>query len=116
VLDGLADAFPEHAGWIDGVEARIIDLLEPFQAFDYYHPEQHGTASIKAVLPVLTGRSYADLEIQEGGQANLEYLRVHFSDVPEAERRKVRDQLERYCGQDTEGMVWIVDALPKHAC
>jgi hypothetical protein len=27
------------------------------------------------------------------------------------ERRKVREQLERYCGQDTEGMIWIVDAL-----
>jgi hypothetical protein len=39
------------------------------------------------------------------------YLRVHFGDVSEAERRKVRGQLERYCGQDTEGMVWIVDAL-----
>jgi hypothetical protein len=111
VLDALADAFPEHTNWIDGVKARIIDLLELFQAFDYYHPEQHGTASIKAVLPVLTGRSYADLEIQEGGQASLEYVRVHFGDVPEAERRKVRGQLERYCGQDTEGMIWIVDAL-----
>jgi hypothetical protein len=60
---------------------------------------------------VLTGRSYADLEIQEGGQASLEYLRVHSGDVPEVERRKVRQQLERYCGQDTEGMVWIVEAL-----
>jgi hypothetical protein len=64
-----------------------------------------------SVLPVLTGRSYADLEIQEGGQASLEYLRVHYGNVPEAEHRQVRQQLERYCGQDTEGMVWIVDAL-----
>jgi len=31
--------------------------------------------------------------------------------VPEDERRKVREQLERYCGTDTEGMIWIVDAL-----
>jgi hypothetical protein len=115
VLDGLADAFPEHAGWIDGVKRRIVDLLEPFQSFDYYHPEQHGSASIKSVLPALTGRSYADLEIQEGGQASLEYLRVHFGDVPEAERRMVREQLERYCAQDTEGMIWIIDALRKHA-
>jgi hypothetical protein len=111
VLDGLAEAFPEDSGWIEGVKARIVDLLEPFQSFDYYDPDQHGSASIKAVLPVLTGRSYADLEIQEGGQASLEYLRVHFGDVPEAERLKVRGQLERYCGQDTEGMIWIVDAL-----
>jgi hypothetical protein len=41
------------------------------------------------------------------------YLRVYFGDAPEAERRKVREQLERYCGQDAEGMVWIVDTLQK---
>ena len=73
------------------------------------------SASIKSVLPVLTGRSYADLEIQEGGQASLEFLRVHFGDVAEDERQKVRGQLERYCGQDTEGMIWIVDALRRLA-
>jgi hypothetical protein len=115
VLDKLADAFPEHAQWIADVKPRIVDLLEPFQSFAYYHPEQHGSASIKAVLPVLTGRSYDDLEIQEGGQASLEYLRVHFGDVPEADRQKVRVQLERYCGQDTEGMLWIVEAMRRLA-
>jgi hypothetical protein len=111
VLDRLSDAFPEHAGWIENVKRRFVDLLKPFQNFSYYHPEQHGSASLKSVLPVLTGHSYADLEIQEGGQASLEFLRVHFSDVPEDERQKVRGQLERYCGRDTEGMIWLVDAL-----
>ncbi|MCL4854083.1 MAG: DUF2779 domain-containing protein, partial [Bryobacteraceae bacterium] len=115
VLDKLAGAFADHAGWIENVKRRIIDLLEPFQSFDCYHPQQYGSASIKAVLPVLTGRSYADLEIQEGGQASLEYLRVDFSDVPEDERQEVRGQFERYCGQDTEGMVDIVDALRRLA-
>ena len=32
---------------------------------------------------------------------------------PEAEREKVRGQLKRYCGQDTEGMVWIVEAVER---
>jgi len=113
VLDKLAQAFPEHAGWIVNVKRRIVDLLKPFQNFSYYHPDQHGSASIKSVLPVLTGRSYADLEIQEGGQASLEFLRIHFGDVLEAERLKVREQLERYCGQDTEGMIWIVEAIQR---
>ena len=113
VLGKLAQAFPAHAGWIANVKRRIIDLLKPFQNFNYYHPEQAGSASIKSVLPVLTGRSYANLEIQEGGQASMEFMRVHFGDVPEDERRKVRQQLERYCGQDTEGMLWIVDELKK---
>jgi hypothetical protein len=91
VLDKLVEAFPENAGWIEKVKGWITHLLEPFQSFDYCHPAQRGSASIKSVLPVLTGSSYADLEIQEGGQASLEFLRVHFGDVPEAERGKVRD-------------------------
>jgi hypothetical protein len=52
-------------------------------------------------LPVQAGHSYADLEIQEGGQARLDYLRVRFGEVPETERREMREQLEHYCGQDT---------------
>jgi len=115
VLTKLAQSFPEHAVWIQNVKRRFVDLLKPFQNFNYYHSEQQGSASIKSVLPVLTGRSYADLEIKEGGQASLEYLRVTFGDVPETERQKVRRQLEQYCGQDTEAMLWIVESLRKVA-
>ena len=113
ILAKLAEAFPRHADWIEDAMPRFVDLLEPFQRFDYYNPKQQGSASIKAVLPALTGHSYTDLEIQEGSQASLEYLRVHFGDVAEAERLKVREQLERYCGQDTEGMIWIVEATER---
>jgi hypothetical protein len=91
VLDKLAKAFPDHADWIENVKRRVIDLLAPFQDFDYYHPVQRGSASIKSVLPVLTGSSYADLEIKEGGHASQEFLRVHFGDVPEAERQMERE-------------------------
>jgi hypothetical protein len=111
VLRALANAFPQNRTWIKSVKKRVVDLLEPFQSFSYYHPDQRGSASIKAVLPVLTVKSYDDLEIHDGGQASLEYLRVHFGDVPEAERQRVREQLERYCGQDTEGMAWIEEGL-----
>jgi hypothetical protein len=50
-------------------------------------------------------------QIQEGGAASQEFLRVHFSDVPDAERQRVRHELEEYCGRDTEGMIWIVKSL-----
>ena len=69
------------------------------------------TPSMKAVLPALASRSYDDLAIQEGGTASLEFLRVHFTDVPDAERQRVRRELDGYCGQDTLGMIWIVEAL-----
>ena len=81
----MAEAFPEQADWIEKVQGRIVDLLEPFHDFDYYHPDQEGAASIKSVLLVLTERSYADLEIHEGGQARMESLRATLGAAPKAE-------------------------------
>ena len=108
---GASPALPKFAPWLKAVTGQVVDLLKPFWAFDYYHPEQHGSASMKAVLPALTGKGYGVLAIQEGGTASNEFLRVTFGDVPVEERRRVRQQLEEYCGRETAGMVWITDAL-----
>ena len=106
-----AVVLPEYASWVTAVNGRVVDLLNPFKSFTFYHPDQCGSASMKLVLPALTGKDYTSLEIQEGGAASREYLRVTFGDVSESERKRVRRALEKYCGQDTEGMVWILDAL-----
>lgn len=111
VLTRCAELFPEHMPWVESVKRRMVDLLVPFRSFHYYHPAQLGSASIKAVMPALTGRGYDGLEIAEGATASLEFLRVHFGDVPVVERQRVREQLEEYCTRDTAGMVWIVDEL-----
>ncbi len=110
-LKACCELLPEYAKWFEDVQERIVDLLEPFRAFDYYHPDQSGSAGIKAVLPVLTGSGYEKLDIQEGGMASREFLRVTFGEVPKAERAKIRKQLEEYCGLDTLGMMNILKAL-----
>jgi len=114
-LRECCEVMPGFSTWLKGIEGRVVDLLDPFRSFDYYHPDQQGSASMKAVLPALTGKGYEGLAIQEGGAASREFLRVTFGDVPEAERQEVRKHLEEYCGQDTEGMIWIVEALRKPA-
>jgi hypothetical protein len=96
---------------VNEVNQRVVDLLTPFRGFNYYSPDQCGSNSMKSVLPALTGKGYEDLEIQEGGMASHEFLRVTFTDVSESERKRVRCALDKYCGQDTEGMIWILDAL-----
>jgi hypothetical protein len=106
-----AELLPEYQTWVAAVNQRIVDLLLPFRAFNFYHPDQCGSASMKLVLPALTGTDYTGLEIQEGGAASREFLRVTFGEVSAAERKRVRRALELYCGQDTEGMVWILEAL-----
>jgi hypothetical protein len=114
-LNEAAALFPEHAKWVKGVLGRVVDLWEPFRSFAVYHPRQHGSASIKSVLPALTGRGYDDLAISNGGQAGGEFLRVTFGEATPQERNEVHRQLEAYCGRDTMGMVQIVAKLGKLA-
>lgn len=89
-LKECAELLPEYASWVKKVNARVVDLLNPFKAFNFYHPNQCGSASMKVVLPALTGKDYGDLEIQEGNEASREFVRVTFGNVGEAERKRVR--------------------------
>lgn len=107
----LAEMFPEYKDWAEKTIQRVIDLLEPFRNFHFYSKEQQGSASIKHVLPTLTGKSYSDLEIKEGGTASYEYYRITHEQATEEEIKEIRKNLEIYCGLDTEGMIWIVDKL-----
>jgi hypothetical protein len=110
-LKECAEAFPQYQPWVEVVTNRMVDLIIPFKGFQFYHPNQCGSASLKYVLPALTGKDYKGLQIQEGGMASREFIRVTFTDVAESERQRVRQALDLYCGQDTEGMVWILEAL-----
>ena len=114
-LKECCDLLPEFNPWLRKVTPRIVDLLLPFRGFRYHHPNQQGSNSMKAVLPALTGGGYENLTIQEGGTASREFLRVTFGDVPAAERRRVRKDLEAYCTLDTLGMVQIVNQLTRLA-
>jgi len=111
VLKDLAEALPEYKDWVDGLQGRIVDLLKPFSSFHYYHPGQKGSASLKNVLPVLTGISYDGLSINDGRMAAAAFMDATYGDATEAERKKIRQDLEEYCGQDTGGMVEIINKL-----
>lgn len=111
LLAESAGGDPELAGWAAALEERFVDLLEPFRRFDWYHPEQNGSASQKAVLPLLGSAGYDHLEIADGGAAAREYLRSLDPATPPAERERLRAALLAYCGRDTEGMVEIVEGL-----
>lgn len=111
ILRELGKAYPEYKEWTDSVCSRLVDLLLPFRNFYYYHPDQKGSASIKSVLPALTGQGYDELDIHEGETASLTYLAMTYGNMPAIEKDKTRTNLEIYCRRDTEGMIWIMDKL-----
>jgi hypothetical protein len=110
-LKELAKAFPEYQKWVESINERVIDLNVPFRDFSYYHPRQLGSSSLKHVLPVLTDLSYGEMEIGEGNTASLKYMEAAFGGISAEASQKIRTDLLTYCGQDTYGMVEILDKL-----
>jgi hypothetical protein len=113
ILKQLGESFLAYREWLGSLAPRLLDLWEPFKKFHYYHPAQKGSVSMKEVLPALTGRSYAGMDINEGETASVLYWNVTHKYAPEAEKQKVYTDLEKYCGLDTDGMRSIVEQLKR---
>ena len=113
VMKELAEAFPKYKKFLNNTIARVTDLIIPFRGFYYYHPDQEGSNSIKKVLPAMTGKSYKGMDISGGGEASLAYLDLMYKKIGNKEKQKIRKDLEKYCGLDTEAMIFLVDKLKK---
>ena len=110
-LKKLADEFPEYAQGLLALCERIFDLYKAVRAH-YYHPEFHGSYSLKAVLPaVVPGMTYAGLGIQEGQAASLAFARKIAPDTDETEKARLHSDLLEYCRRDTEALVEVFQAL-----
>jgi len=115
VLEGLAEHLPHYRDRLLSVVERLYDLHVVVKNH-YYHPEFHGSFSLKAVLPaVVPSMAYDDKEIQEGQMASLQYLRMIDPATPPDEKEKIKNDLLEYCAQDTLAMVEIRKELLKRA-
>ena len=110
-LQEMTDNFPEFAGEIEAIIARIVDLMAPFRNKDYYVRAMCGSHSIKYVLPALVpDLSYAGLAIADGEMAMLAYAELAKTGN-RADKEKIRQNLLEYCRMDTFGMVRIWEKL-----
>lgn len=105
-LKDSAAVNPEYQSWVQGILLRFQDISNIFRNFQYYHPNQNGSASLKNIYPALTGEpGYGELTIKDGGSANLEYLQFLLQEKePDL---KLLENLEKYCSMDTYAMVRI---------
>jgi len=111
IIRDLAKKLSEYRDQLHALLGRIKDLHQIIRRH-YYHPGFHGSFSLKSVLPaILPEMSYANLEIQEGQLAGLEYLRMINPSTPNKEKEKIKKDLLTYCGHDTLAMVKIREEL-----
>jgi predicted RecB family nuclease len=115
IINSLAEDLPGHRRALLKTLDRFKDLCAIIKKH-FYHPEFHGSFSLKAVLPVLIpGMSYKNLSIQEGAFASMEYLRMINPSTPNEEKQKIRQSLLTYCGHDTLAMLRIRDEMLKRS-
>ncbi|CUH46404.1 hypothetical protein RUA4292_00570 [Ruegeria atlantica] len=104
----MAETYPEHAEFLEGLNARVVDLMKPFADEVINDPAFNGSASIKAVLPAfLPELSYDDLDIKEGASASRLWKDVTLTEPDDPAREKVYSDLVAYCTRDTWAMVAI---------
>lgn len=107
----MASAYPQYSDFLDKMNSRVIDLMKPFSDEVIRDPAFNGSASIKAVLPILLPElSYEDLAIREGSSASRLWKDVTLTHPDAAERTKVYDDLVAYCTLDT----WAMVAIHRH--
>ena len=115
-ISELADRFPQHRQALLSLNERIVDLL-PIARERYYHPSQHGSWSIKAVLPAAVPElNYSDLDgVQDGGMAMEAFLEALHPQTASDRKKLIRDQLLAYCKLDTYAMVRLWQVFSGHA-
>ncbi|MGD1095880.1 MAG: DUF2779 domain-containing protein [Bryobacteraceae bacterium] len=110
-LSELTDWLPVYKERIQNIRERLWDLL-PFVKAHVYHPNFHGSFSIKSVLPALVpDMTYEGMEVSEGGQAGLAWDEMIRGELDPTERQRLKDALLAYCRQDTLAMVRILERL-----
>jgi hypothetical protein len=108
----LGEMLPEYAAALEAINDRVVDLILPFKNKWYDDPRCEGSASIKAVLPVLCPElSYKELGIQEGGSAQRLWMEAVLDSKRFDQKDQILSDLVEYCKLDTFAMVEIFKCL-----
>ena len=114
VINSLARLYPDLSGDLVHLTDRMIDFVTIIRN-NYYHPDFHGTTSIKSTLPVLVpGMSYENLEIADGDSAMAAFAYLALGRYQDEEVETVKKNLLDYCRQDTLALVKLHEQLAEY--
>lgn len=112
-LKKLAELFPDLEDAINSILDHLMDLLDVTRSC-IYHPDFHGSFSLKSVAPALVPTlSYANLEqVSEGLGASACFEAIASGKLDDGQDPEVlRQALLEYCKLDTLALVEVHRAL-----
>lgn len=114
VLRKLGDLFPDLAKPLLSIADRLVDP-HPIIKKNVYFREFRGSFSIKDVAPALLGPKwdYSRLEVGDGKAAQIAFDQMISEETPDDQRKLRRNELLKYCSQDTLAMVELTKWLYK---
>ncbi|MFQ5636219.1 MAG: DUF2779 domain-containing protein, partial [Gammaproteobacteria bacterium] len=114
VINRMARRFPDLGRPLEAIVDRLFDLY-PLTRAHYYHPDMHGSWSIKKVLPTIAPElDYQSVgEITEGGAADTAFRHLLDDELPDQRRTEIRQALLDYCKLDTLAMVKLAAFLAR---
>ncbi len=111
ILSSLADTFPGFSSKIKALIDRIVNL-EQIVSSHFYHPDFHGSTSMKKVLPALVSEiSYDSLEIKDGDSAMAAFAYLALGRHKGEKADEVKKNLKQYCAQDTLALYKVQQQL-----
>jgi len=113
-LKGLIELFPNLASDLEALINRLIDIYKIISD-NFYHPNFHGSYSIKNVLPVLVpDLNYEDMDVSQGLDASATFAYMAKGKYDDEEAKEKRSKLLEYCKLDTLAMVKLHDHLMEY--
>lgn len=100
VLNQLAELHPSFKNEINDLKHKIIDIAEPIQKANYYHPNMQGNFTLKSIAPILNEAfDFNALPIQSGITAMYIYESL-LHQTNDFEIQQIKEQLIEYCEMD----------------
>ena len=113
-INNLARRFSDISGELNSLIDRIVDI-ETIIRKNFYHPDFHGSTSIKRTLPALVPEmSYEGLEIRNGDEAMATFACLAQGKYADSEVETIKNYLLEYCKQDTLAMVKLHQQLVEY--
>ena len=108
----MAALEPDFNKFLYDINDRVVDLMVPFAEGWFIDKDFFGSASIKAVLPVLVPElSYKELNIQGGNTAQRVWMQTILEGKNTEKKEEIMNDLRKYCELDTYAMVKIWEVL-----